>query len=88
MFIINGILWFFFAIRWIIFGGIVGSIACYLHPGDEKLGCVSTIVLGIIGSYLGAIVSYMLGFHGFPITLLSSVAGSVLACYIWSRYNG
>jgi uncharacterized membrane protein YeaQ/YmgE (transglycosylase-associated protein family) len=40
-------------VTWIIFGAIVGVIARFLMPGRDSMGWIATIVLGIIGSFVG-----------------------------------
>lgn len=40
-------------ITWIIFGAIVGAVARFLMPGRDPMGWVATIVLGIVGSFVG-----------------------------------
>jgi uncharacterized membrane protein YeaQ/YmgE (transglycosylase-associated protein family) len=43
-------------IGWIIFGLIVGAIARFLMPGDQPMGIVMTILLGVAGSFAGGYV--------------------------------
>ena len=45
---------------WIVFGLLVGAIAKLLLPGDDPGGFLMTIVIGIIGSFLGGGISYLL----------------------------
>lgn len=40
-------------VTWIIFGAIVGVIARFLMPGRDPMGWIGTIVLGIVGSFVG-----------------------------------
>jgi uncharacterized membrane protein YeaQ/YmgE (transglycosylase-associated protein family) len=49
-------------ISWAVFGLIVGAIARLLYPGRQSMSILMTMVLGIIGSLLGGIVSWMFGF--------------------------
>ena len=37
----------------IIVGFIVGLLARALHPGDDNIGWIWTILLGIAGSFVG-----------------------------------
>jgi uncharacterized membrane protein YeaQ/YmgE (transglycosylase-associated protein family) len=48
-------------IGWMLFGLIAGAIARLLHPGNDGMGWVGTIILGIAGSLLGGGVAYL--FH-------------------------
>jgi uncharacterized membrane protein YeaQ/YmgE (transglycosylase-associated protein family) len=44
-------------ISWTIFGAIVGAIARLLMPGRQNLGCLTTIILGIVGSFIGGFIA-------------------------------
>lgn len=44
-------------LSWIIFGGIVGLIARALLPGSQSLGIIMTIVLGVVGAFVGGMIS-------------------------------
>lgn len=75
----------------IIVGLIAGAIARLLIPGRQNLSIMGTIVLGIIGSFIGGFLGYLL-FHkdsqdGFfqPSGLLGSIIGAVIALLIWER---
>jgi uncharacterized membrane protein YeaQ/YmgE (transglycosylase-associated protein family) len=50
-------LWLF----WILLGLIAGSLAKFLMPGRDPAGCIFTIVLGIIGSFVGGLIGTRLG---------------------------
>lgn len=38
---------------WIVVGGIAGTIADWLVSG-VRLGCIGTVIVGIIGAFVGA----------------------------------
>ena len=40
-------------LTWIIFGLIAGGIAKLLMPGDDPGGCIVTMILGIVGAFVG-----------------------------------
>jgi len=40
-------------IVWVIVGGIAGTIADWLVSG-VRLGCLGTVVIGILGAFIGA----------------------------------
>ena len=78
----------------IIVGLIAGAIARLLIPGRQNISILGTIVLGIIGSFIGGFIGYVL-FHkdsqdGFfqPSGLLGSIVGAVIALLIWERMTG
>ena len=47
-------------ISWAFFGLFVGLIARLLYPGPQAMGMIATILLGVAGSLLGGLVSYLL----------------------------
>ncbi len=50
-------LWLF----WILLGLIAGSLAKFLMPGRDPAGCIFTIVLGVVGAFLGGLIGTQLG---------------------------
>ena len=51
--------WIGAVIGWIIFGAVAGVIARMLHPGNDAMGMVPTILLGITGSLVGGAIAYI-----------------------------
>ena len=75
---------------WVLFGGLVGGLATFLYPGKQNLGCGGTIGLGVIGSFAGGFVSYVLGMANSPLTksgLFMSIIGAVVSIFIWQHRN-
>jgi uncharacterized membrane protein YeaQ/YmgE (transglycosylase-associated protein family) len=50
-------LWLF----WLILGLIAGSLAKFLIPGRDPAGCIFTIVLGVVGAFVGGLIGTRLG---------------------------
>jgi uncharacterized membrane protein YeaQ/YmgE (transglycosylase-associated protein family) len=50
-------LWLF----WILLGLIAGSLAKFIMPGRDPAGCIFTIVLGVVGAFLGGLIGTRLG---------------------------
>ena len=40
-------------LTWIIFGLIAGAIAKFVMPGNQGMGWLMTIILGIVGAFVG-----------------------------------
>lgn len=72
---------------WCIYGLFVGSIAKNLVPGDENLGLLKTVVLGVIGSYMGGAILYLLGTYDAvsPAGIIMGIAGSVLSLIVYNK---
>ena len=47
-------------LAWLIVGAIAGWLAGYLVRGDESLGVIGHIVLGIVGGLVGGFLAGML----------------------------
>jgi uncharacterized membrane protein YeaQ/YmgE (transglycosylase-associated protein family) len=73
----------------IIIGLIAGAIARLLVPGRQDISIAATILLGIVGSFIGGFLGYLLfhkdGDEGFfqPSGIIGSIIGSVIALLIW-----
>jgi uncharacterized membrane protein YeaQ/YmgE (transglycosylase-associated protein family) len=79
-----------FIIGLIIVGLIAGFIARALVPGDDSMSIVATIVLGIIGSFVGGFLadallrddSEDLGFG--PAGIIGSIIGAIVVLLIYN----
>jgi uncharacterized membrane protein YeaQ/YmgE (transglycosylase-associated protein family) len=71
-----------FIIVTLIVGFFVGAIARLLMPGRDPLGVLGTIVLGIVGSFVGGFVlnlidNHSLSVHSFhPVGIIGSIVGA------------
>jgi uncharacterized membrane protein YeaQ/YmgE (transglycosylase-associated protein family) len=75
----------------IVVGLIAGAVARLLIPGKQHMSVLMTIALGIVGSFVGGFLGYLI-FHkdaanGFlqPSGIIGSIIGAVLVILIWSR---
>jgi uncharacterized membrane protein YeaQ/YmgE (transglycosylase-associated protein family) len=48
-------------LSWLLLGLIAGSLAKFLLPGRDPAGCIFTIFLGIVGSFVGGFIGTWLG---------------------------
>ncbi len=73
----------------IVIGLIAGALARLVVPGRQNLSILGTIVLGIVGSFVGGFLGYLI-FHkdaqnGFlqPSGIIGSFIGAVIVLLIW-----
>ena len=76
----------------IVVGLIAGAIARLLVPGRQHLSIPMTILLGIIGSFVGGLLGYLLlgkgdGFLQ-PAGIIGSVIGAIIVLLIYTRVGG
>ena len=73
----------------IIIGLIAGALARLIMPGRDPMGIVMTIILGIVGSILGGLVSWAIwgpeteGGAFRPAGLLLSILGAIIVLWIY-----
>jgi len=67
---------------WILFGLLAGAVARLVVPGAQRIGCLATIAVGILGALIGGAIGEVVldedvdfGFDLLPFLL--AVAGSV-----------
>ena len=74
-------------IAWLIVGLIAGALARLIMPGRDSMGIVMTIILGIVGSFVGGLVSWAIwGSNNGrfqPAGLLLSILGAIIVLWIW-----
>ena len=77
-----------FIIVLIIVGLIAGAVARLLVPGRDPMGIGATIVLGIVGSFVGGFLYRALFVEGDqdgfePAGIIGSIIGAVIVLLIW-----
>ncbi len=74
---------------WIVFGLIIGAIARLVVPGKQDLSIFMTIILGIVGSLAGGLLTWLFTgandpYH--PAGWIMSIIGAVLVLAIYLSY--
>lgn len=74
----------------IVVGLIVGAIARFILPGEQKMGWILTGLLGIGGSLAAGYVGQALGWYqaGEGAGWLASVVGALVLLFVVSKLRG
>jgi len=72
-------------ISMIIVGFIVGLIARAIMPGEQKLGFIMTVILGIIGSLVAGYLGHAVGWYapGQGAGWIGSIVGAIIVLFIY-----
>ena len=73
-----------------IVGIVVGAIARFIMPGAGHMGIILTGILGIVGSYVGGLITRVFskppeGALVHPAGLIMSVIGALIVLYAWNH---
>jgi uncharacterized membrane protein YeaQ/YmgE (transglycosylase-associated protein family) len=83
-----------FIVYLVVVGIIAGYLARLLVPGKDPLGFFGTMLLGIVGSFVGGFLGYVLFNEDFgegalqASGIIGSIIGAVIALLIWRAVNG
>ena len=68
----------------IVVGLIVGAIARFVLPGEQKMGWIMTCLLGVAGSLVAGFVGQALGWYaaGQPAGWIASVIGAAILLFV------
>jgi uncharacterized membrane protein YeaQ/YmgE (transglycosylase-associated protein family) len=69
-----------------IFGLIIGLLARALMPGGQHMGLIMTMILGVVGAWLGGLIGRMTGMYGegHPAGFFMALVGAVIVLYVYS----
>jgi uncharacterized membrane protein YeaQ/YmgE (transglycosylase-associated protein family) len=73
-------------ILFLIFGLIIGALARLIVPGHEPGGWVVSLLIGVVGAYLGGFVGRALGLYPNYQTTggwVSSLIGAIVVTFIY-----
>ncbi len=73
-----------FIVVLIIVGLIAGAVARLLVPGRDPIGLIGTILLGIVGSFLGGFIENLIQFHRLAIHRVhtTGIIGSIIGAIV------
>ena len=74
----------------ILVGLIVGAIARFILPGEQKMGWILTILLGIGGSMAAGFIGQALGWYraGEGAGWIASVVGALVLLFVVQKVRG
>lgn len=78
-------------LAWIILGLLAGAIAKAIYPGNQGGGILGTMILGIIGAFVGGSLYALLTTGSLSLTaaglsipgLIVAIIGAIVALFIW-----
>lgn len=78
-------------IAFLIMGLIAGFIARWIMPGPDPMGWLGTMVLGVIGSFVGGTLAALLFGGNLDLSaagLIGSIIGALIALYVYRQMGG
>ena len=84
-------------IAWTVLGLLAGAIAKAVYPGSQGGGILGTIILGIVGSFIGGTLFTLFSTGTLQLTtagvglsipgLFVAVLGAIVTIYLWGLLN-
>ncbi len=82
-----------FIVVTLLLGLVAGAVARLLVPGRDPMGVGGTIVLGIVGSFIGGFLGYVLFGKDLgqgalqPSGIIGSIIGAVVALLVYRNFS-
>ena len=77
-------------ISWIILGLVAGALARWLMPGEDKMGWIMTMILGIAGAFAGGFIGSFVGLgsvSGFNFaTIITATVGAFILLFAYNKF--
>ena len=77
-------------VSWLVFGLVVGAIAKWFYPVEGEHGAGVTIGIGVVGSFVGGLASYLLAGGASvyqPAGFAFAILGAVATIAAWKWYS-
>jgi uncharacterized membrane protein YeaQ/YmgE (transglycosylase-associated protein family) len=81
-------------IAWVILGLLAGAIAKAIYPGRQSGGILATMVLGIVGAFIGGTLMTLVRTGTLQLTaatlsipgIFVAVLGAIIAIWLWYKF--
>lgn len=79
---------------WVILGLAAGAVARLLVPGPDPMSIPATILLGVVGSFVGGFLGYVLFGRDLgegalqPSGIVGSILGAIVVLLVWRAVGG
>jgi uncharacterized membrane protein YeaQ/YmgE (transglycosylase-associated protein family) len=80
---------------WILLGLLAGTLAKFLVPGRDPAGCIITILLGVLGAFVGGLIGTAVGWgtvnagtlnlRSIAVATLGAIVVLLIARMVWKR---
>lgn len=82
-------------LAWVILGLLAGAIAKAIYPGSQGGGILGTLLLGIVGAFIGGTIATLLQTGSLQLTaatlslpgLFLAVLGAIIAIWLWHQFS-
>jgi uncharacterized membrane protein YeaQ/YmgE (transglycosylase-associated protein family) len=79
-------------VAWVVLGLLAGAIAKAIYPGHQGGGILGTILLGIVGAFVGGTIGILLNTGTLQLTATTlsipgiavAVLGAIIAVFVWN----
>lgn len=80
-------------IGWVVIGALAGWIASMIAGTNARQGCITDVIVGIVGAVLGGFLVGLITGEDFMaqfnlITLVVAVIGAIVVLFIWRAIAG
>ena len=72
----------------IIIGLVIGAIAKFLMPGKDPGGCFITIIIGLVGSFVGGMLGQAMFGGQYVAGWVASILGAMLLLFLYRLILG
>jgi uncharacterized membrane protein YeaQ/YmgE (transglycosylase-associated protein family) len=78
-------------LAWIVLGLVAGAIAKLIYPGEQGGGFLKTMILGVVGAFIGGTLHSLITTHKFELAasgfnfigIVVAVLGAMIAIFLW-----